>query len=114
MATPSGLAVVPFNQPGENPHAPSSYVSSRLLAANTAESITIPANAKYVRLAATADVFVNFAGTAVVPGDVDDGTAAELVKSQCGPDWRVIPAAATAISVISSGTPIVTASFFTT
>ncbi|MES2671604.1 MAG: hypothetical protein V4673_14470 [Pseudomonadota bacterium] len=113
MGTPTRLTTVPFNQPGENPHAPAAYVSSKLLAAATAESITIPAGVNIVRIAATADIFYSFSGTATVPGDVDDGTACELIKTQCDPEWRMIPAGATALSVISAGTPIVTASFFT-
>lgn len=48
---------------------------------------------------------------AAVPGDNSTGTAAELIKTGAGPEWRQIGPYA-AISVVSAGTPIVTASFF--
>jgi hypothetical protein len=32
-----------------------------------------------VRIAATADIYVSFTGTAAIPGDVTDGTASELL-----------------------------------
>jgi len=111
----NSLAVVCLDSPGCNPRSAPSYVSSRLLAAATAESIAIPAGSAYVRLAGTADFFYVFgAGPATVPGDVDDGTACELAKQQGDAEWIIIPPAATTMSVISSGTPIVTASFYKT
>ncbi len=76
-------------------------------------SFTIPAGAAYVRLAATADIYYSFSGNAAVPGDVDDGSACELIKQQGGAEFLIIPPGATALSVISAGTPIVTASFYT-
>lgn len=106
------LTTVPFNDPGANPVDPPGYCSSRLLAATTAESITIPAGAQFVRIAATADIFYSFTGAAAVPADVDDGSACELLKVQSNAEWRKIPAGATALSVISPGTPTVTASFY--
>lgn len=118
---PNRLTAVSFNEPGENPRNVPSYVSARALAANTAESITIPqgsasaaaaAGAAYVRLAGTADFYYSFSGTATVPVDTDDGSACELIKTQGDPEWLVIPSGATALSVISAGTAIVTASFY--
>lgn len=106
------LTTVPFNEPGANPVDVPGYVSSRLLAANTAESITIPAGGVYVRLAGTADFYYSFINNAVVPGDIDDGSACELIKGQGDAEWRKVPPGATALSVISAGTPILTASFY--
>ena len=120
MATASRLSVQDFNTPGVgNPHLHSSYVSARVLAAGAAENITIPVGAAgqgiatIVRIAANADIYINFGGAAAVPAaDIDDGTASELIKANSDPEWRYIPAGSTVISVVSAGTAIVTASFF--
>lgn len=89
---------------------PSNYVLSRSLAAGVAESFTIPTSPRprFVLFGATADFFADFDSTAVVPGDVTNGTAPEL-----NPALRFIPNGCTAISVISSSPCIVTASFWT-
>lgn len=88
-------------------------VLARLLAANTAESITVPGTgskaARYVRISATDDIFVSFSTTATVPGDTTDGTASLLLVK--GVHWFYC-SGVTTISVISSGTPIVTAAFY--
>lgn len=110
--TVNRLSTVPFNMPGQNPVSACTYVSSKLLAAATAESITIPAGAVYVRIVATADIYYSFSTTATVPGDVDDGSACELLKTSGDPEWRLVPSGASALSVISATTPIVTASFY--
>jgi hypothetical protein len=119
---PNRLTAVDFNEPGGNPVDPPAYVSARVLAANTAENITIPAGvsaagaalgiASYVRLAGNADFYYSFAGAASVPVDTDDGTACELIKVQCDAEWRKVPPGATVLSVISAGVCIVTASFY--
>jgi len=103
----------PFVSPRNFPAADS--VLARLLAASTAESITVPGTgatkAAWVCLAATDDVFVSFATTATVPGDVTDGSACPLLSKYKGEHWFFC-SGVTAISVISTGTPIVTASFY--
>jgi hypothetical protein len=107
------LEVLPFN-PGSSPtHVPSTDgVMARSLAAATAESIAVPSGARYVRLAATQDVFATYgSGTATIPGDVTDGSASELLPS--GRDhWRFLGSDVASISVIGSSTSIVTATFF--
>lgn len=94
----------------------SDSVLARLLAANTAESITVPGSgataAKYVCISATDDIFVSFTTTATVPGDTTDGTASLLLSKYKGEHWFYC-ANITTISVISAGTPIVTAAFYT-
>lgn len=85
---------------------PSGYVLARALAASTAESITVPAGAKFVVLSATGDFYANFTTTATVPGDTTDGTASELNPSV------IDVSGVTTISVISAATPIVTAAFY--
>lgn len=82
------------------------YVLSRLLAASTAESFTVPAGARFVVFSATADFYANYSTTATVPGDVTDGSASEL-----NPSVRDIQGVS-AISIISAATPIVTAAFY--
>jgi hypothetical protein len=116
------LTTVPLNSPGENPVDAPTYVSARALAANTAENITIPAGqgngtgaggiASFVRLAGTADFYYSFTGAASVPVDTDDGSACELIKAQGDPVWLKVPPGATALSVVSATTAIVTASFY--
>lgn len=54
---------------------------------------------------------VSVTPVAAVPGDNTAGNAAELVKTY-GPEWRQCGRIA-AISLVSAGTPIVTASFYT-
>lgn len=90
-------------------------VLARLLAATTAESITVPGSgataARYVCISATADIYVSFSTTATVPGDTTDGTASVLLSVYKGEHWFNC-SGVTTISVISAGTPIVTASFY--
>lgn len=112
MATPGNLAVVPQSEPGDNPYNAPAYVSARAVAANTAESITVPANATKVRLAGNVDFYYSMSATAVVPVDTDDGTSNELIKQQGNAEWRTCQGVA-AISVISAANGIITASFYT-
>lgn len=109
---PGNLAVVQQQDPGSNPYNAPAYVSARALAASTAETITVPANATKVRLAGTADFYYSMSGVAVVPVDADDGSSNELVKQQGSAEWRTCQGVAS-ISVISATTAIVTASFYT-
>lgn len=84
------------------------YIQARILAANTAESITVPTNARFVVFAANCDFYVSYdADTAVVPSaDVDDGTSNEM-----NPTVRYIPGL-TSLSVISASACILTATFY--
>lgn len=85
---------------------PSDSVMARSLAANTAESITVPAGARYVVFAGTADFYANYTTTATVPGDTTDGTASEL-----NPTMRDVRNVTT-ISVISGSNAVITAAFY--
>lgn len=107
------LAVIPQDEPDSNPCNPAAYISARVLAANTAKSITVPANASVVRLAGNADFYVAYGtgNTAIVPVDADDGSSNELIKQQGDAVWRSVQNLA-AISVISAASCIVTASFY--
>lgn len=84
------------------------YIQARVLAASTAESITVPTNATFVAFSATCNFYVSYdADTAVVPGaDVNDGTSNEL-----NPAVRYI-AGLTTLSVISPTTCVLTAAFY--
>jgi hypothetical protein len=96
----SGGALLGINRP--------TYTSSCTLAANTAESITVPAGAKKVFLNGTVDFYANFITTATIPGDVTDGTASLLLNT---PMFISLEGAAT-ISVISAYVCNVSASFY--
>lgn len=85
---------------------PSDCVMSRSLAADTAESITVPTGAGIVVLSATGDFYANWTTTATVPADVTDGSASEL-----NPGVRKVAAGAT-ISVIAPAAARITASFY--
>lgn len=85
---------------------PSDFVLSRALAADVAESFTVPAGAKYVVFSATGDFYANYSATATVPGDVTNGSASEL-----NPTARDVSGVAT-ISIIAQAITIVTASFY--
>lgn len=94
---------------------PSDYIDARVLTAATSERHTIPDGAGYVSIRTTDDIYVKFGDntvTATVPaGDVTDGTASEIVMAEERMVFR-IPAAATDMALISSGTPTVTLSFY--
>lgn len=109
MATLTNLQVM---RDGSLAIRPPAYVNSRALAAGVAEQISVPATATHVLLQATADFYAAYGTnpTAVVPGDVDDGTSNEL-----NPTMRYLGYGQNAkISVISAATCIVTASFWGT
>jgi hypothetical protein len=118
MALADNIKVLSLHEPGayicaRQPPGPDS-VNARVLAAATAENINVPATdpraANFVRLCATGDIYYNVNATAAVPGDVTDGTASELLPA--GVElWLYIKGVAN-ISVISAGTPIVTATFY--
>lgn len=107
----SRLTIAP-QSPGESPISPPAYVSARVLAANTAKSITVPLLANYVLLSGNADFYISYTTTAAVPTDLDDGSACELIKTNGGPVWRIMSGGVTALSVISAGVAIVTAAFY--
>lgn len=55
------------------------HIDARVLAASTAETVTVPTGATAVFFSSTADFYVNAFITATVPAaDVTDGTASEL------------------------------------
>lgn len=109
-AAPDSLSILPIGG-AQNPFAPSAYVLARALGVATAEDITVPTGGAYVRLAGTGDFYYSTTTTATVPGDTTDGTACELVKVIGPAEWRYV-AGVTAISVISPGACVLTASFW--
>ena len=90
----------------------SDFIDARVLAANTAESHTIPTGAKFVRIASDVAVYVKFGGTAAVPAaDVTDGSASELLTASMPPMLFSI-GSSTAIGLISTATAKVTLAFY--
>ncbi len=92
-----GILTIPF----------SNYVLTRVLAANTAESFTVPAGAAVVVFSSNGDFYAKVGGTAAVPAaDVTDGTGSELNPTVrgCTPG--------SSISVISPYATVVTAAFY--
>jgi hypothetical protein len=119
MALADNIKILSLHEPGcyvaaRQPPGPDS-VNARVLAAATPENINVPATdpraANFVRLCATGDIYYSVNGAAAVPAaDVTDGTASELLPA--GQElWLYIKGVAN-ISVISAGTPIVTATFY--
>lgn len=82
------------------------YVLARSLAANAAESFTVPTGATGVMFSCVDNFYANTTTTATVPGDVTDGTASEL--NPVGYQLYGI----TTISVISPAACVITAAFY--
>ncbi len=88
----------------------SDKIDARVLAAATAESATIPAGAKYVRLSSTAPFYANFSTTAAIPAaDITNGSSSILIPSAA---LFEIPAGATAISLIAAAIGVITLEWF--
>jgi len=85
------------------------YTNTMVLAANTAESITVPAGAQFVILNGNVDYWADFVTTAAIPAaDVTDGSSPVLINA-----INVFSLeGATTISVISASTCLATASFY--
>lgn len=58
--------------------APSDHVDARSLSSGAAETLTVPDGANFVVFSCTGNFYAAYDTTAAVPGDVADGTAAEL------------------------------------
>lgn len=84
----------------------SNDINGVLLAANVAESITIPSGSKFAMFNATADFYANYSTTAAVISDTTDGTGSEL-----NPTVRTLASGDT-ISVISGEVCRVTVAFY--
>ena len=85
------------------------YIDARVLAANTAEQHTIPADARVVIFSLTGDFFAKYGTnpTATVPAaDITDGTGSEL-----NPTARYVRPGEK-ISLIASDTVTITMAFF--
>jgi len=86
----------------------SPYIDARVLAANTAESHTIPTGAKVVVFSADQNFYARFGATAAIPAaDVTDGTSPML-----NPTARGIEDGVTTISLISPVACTVTMAFY--
>ena len=85
---------------------PSDYVDAKSLAANTAETITVPADAKAVLFSSTGNFYAKHGAAATIPGDVSDGSAAVLNPS----GWVVT--AADEIGVIAPADCVLTLEYY--
>lgn len=90
------------------------YVDAKVLVANTAQTITVPALAKVMVITCNQDFYIAATGTATVPsGAVSDGTANALVLSGADIGERtffVDPA--DTHSVISASNAIMTIAYY--
>jgi hypothetical protein len=86
---------------------PSDTINAKVLAANVAETDTVPADAKCVLFSATGNFYCKINDTAAIPGaDVTDGSGSEL-----NPSGRIVAAADT-ISLIAPADCIVTLAYY--
>jgi hypothetical protein len=109
MAASRPGIINPFRQgTSEMPRLIPTKVNARALAASTAEDITPPAGTRFVIFSCTAPFYVQPFGTATVPGDTTDGTAAELNPSGYEFNPNEIPT----FSVISASACVITAAFY--
>ena len=87
------------------------YTDALVLAADTAETLTVPSvgsnKANYVSFSATCNFYVDYDATATVPADTSDGTASEL-----NPTIRFLNGNVTTISVISESACKITVNYF--
>lgn len=87
---------------------PASHIDARVLAANTAESHTVPAGSRIVVFSSTSDFYVNYTTTAAIPAaDITNGSAPEL-----NPSARILPSSVTTLSLISPTSCTVTMAFY--
>ena len=84
----------------------STDINGALLAANIAESITIPSGSRFALFNATADFYARYNGTAAVISDITNGAGSEL-----NPTLRTLVSGDT-ISVISGETCYITVAFY--
>lgn len=83
------------------------YVQARVLAANTAETVTVPAGARIVVFNSDSVFYLRIGGDAAVPAaDVTDGTASAM-----SPGARSLDGVTT-FSVVSAAVCIVCMEFF--
>jgi hypothetical protein len=110
------LEVLPFNVnwPTRVPSTDACYQS--VLADGVAETMLVPAGARFVRLAGTKDFYAAFGSTGVsatiASSDASAGNGTELLTYAKGEHWRFLGSEVAAISVISSSAQTVTAEFF--
>ncbi len=83
------------------------YIDARVLLANTAETHTVPAGAKFVIFGSDGDFYAKPNGTAAVPAnDVTDGTGSELNPVI----WDLN--GVTSIGLVAAAARVVTLSFY--
>src|SRR5882757_10783936 len=100
------LEVLPFNVnwPTRVPSTDACYQT--VLADGVAESVLVPAGARFVKLAGTKDFYVAYGSTAlaatIASTDASVGNGTELLTYSKGEHWRFLGSNVAAVSVISS------------
>lgn len=91
-----------WQENGSYARRPSNYIDNRVLAANTAETWTVPAKCSYAIVRSNADVLYRTSGTATVPAaDVSDGEGSAFLTDDLYLDNT------TSISLISASACLV-------
>lgn len=81
-----------------------------VLAANTEQHFTAPAGSSVAVFAATGNFFCDLHGTAAIPGATD--TSYGVTIPELNPTVLTVTGGTTVVSLISSGTPTITISFY--
>lgn len=93
------------------PVQPSTYINTRILAANTAEAVAVPTGAKYAVFGGDASFGVRYnatlGGTAAAFGDVTDGSGIDI-----NPTVRYLIGTVAELSIISLAGGNVSVMFF--
>lgn len=85
------------------------YVNAVVLAANVAQSSTVPPLAKQILFSSTCNFYANPRGTAAVPGSTTtDGSASELNPAA----WYNLGASTLTVSLISGSSCVVTLNYY--
>ncbi len=103
MSTSTNAAVTSFTLRDALPFP--KWVDQVTLAANTAETYTVPTNAHYIHITTPSAIHARISGTAVTAvADKIDGSGSFLISSE----WKGSIPGGTSLSLISTGTPTVT------
>jgi hypothetical protein len=93
------------------------WIDALVLVANAAQSYTLPTdttqtpNVKGTILRLTANagpLYINFAGTAAVPGAITNGSSSVMLRTDLGSVMLVVPHSTDTLSIISPNAAVVT------
>lgn len=118
MPTVDRIVPLPRNQGVQIPGVvnAANWCDAVVLAANTAESYTLPTDASGnlariigITASGSSPLYINFNATAAIPiADTTDGTAPALLRTDQGHSYLIsVPAGATDLSIISAAVGVV-------